>query len=54
MAGKGDRDRTVDREAYRRGWERVFGGGRGVDRHDKRHDVKPIEGTSKGYVLEES
>lgn len=23
---KGDRDRTVDREAYRRGWERVFGG----------------------------
>lgn len=26
MAGKGDRDRTSDREAYRDGWERVFGG----------------------------
>ena len=25
MSGKGDRDRTADRAAYRRNWERVFG-----------------------------
>jgi len=26
MNGKGDRDRTTDRDAYDRGWERIFGG----------------------------
>ena len=26
MSGKGDRDRTTDRDAYDRGWERIFGG----------------------------
>jgi len=26
MSGKGDRDRTTDRDAYNRGWERIFGG----------------------------
>jgi len=26
MNGKGDSDRTTDRDAYDRGWERIFGG----------------------------
>ena len=26
MNGKGDRDRTTDRDAYDQGWERIFGG----------------------------
>jgi hypothetical protein len=26
MNGKGSRDRTTDRDAYDRGWERIFGG----------------------------
>lgn len=26
MNGKGDRNRTTDRDAYDRGWERIFGG----------------------------
>ena len=26
MSGRGDRDRTTDRDAYDRGWERIFGG----------------------------
>jgi|DEB0MinimDraft_3_1074331.scaffolds.fasta_scaffold26803_3 hypothetical protein len=26
MNGKGDRNRTTDRNAYNRGWERIFGG----------------------------
>jgi len=26
MNGKGDRNRTTDRKAYNRGWERIFGG----------------------------
>ena len=26
MHCKGDRDRTTDRDAYDRGWERIFGG----------------------------
>lgn len=27
MNGKGDRDRTTDREAFRRNYDRIFGGG---------------------------
>lgn len=30
---KGDRDRTADRQAYRAGWERTFGG---VERPERR------------------
>ncbi len=26
MNGKGNKDRTTDRDAYNRGWERIFGG----------------------------
>lgn len=26
MSGKGDRNRTTDRDAYNQGWERIFGG----------------------------
>jgi len=26
MNGKGSKDRTTDRDAYDRGWERIFGG----------------------------
>ncbi len=39
MSGKGDRDRTIDKDAYNQGWERVFGGNIDLIQEETPEDV---------------
>lgn len=46
MNGKGDRDRTTDRDAYDRGWERIFGGNTDSTKAETFSDVGAIPTSS--------
>ena len=46
MNGKGDRDRTTDRDAYDRGWERIFGGNTDSTKAEMFSDVGAIPTSS--------
>ena len=46
MSGKGDRDRTTDRDAYNRGWERIFGGNMAATKAETFSDVGAIPTSS--------
>jgi len=46
MNGKGDRDRTADRDAYNRGWERIFGGNIDLTKAETFSDVGAIPTSS--------
>ena len=55
MNGKGDRDRTTDRDAYDRGWERIFGGN--IDSTEEAvsfPDVGAIPTSSNGTVAQQA
>ena len=52
MSGKGDRDRTTDRDAYDRGWQRIFGGNTDSTKAEMFSDVGAIPTSSNGTVAQ--
>ena len=54
MSGKGDRDRTTDRDAYDRGWERIFGGNIDSTKAAMLSDVGATPTSSNGTVAQQA
>jgi hypothetical protein len=54
MNGKGDRDRTTDRDAYDRGWERIFGGNVDSTKAEMFSDVGATPASSSGTVAQKA
>ncbi len=53
MSGKGDRDRTTDRDAYNRVWERIFGGNIDSTKAAMLSDVGATPTSSNGTVAQQ-